>query len=141
MNHSPKIVRWNYCITIPLGTMNILLERIILVEDDPIISWQMTRHLHKLGYRVLDVFTDYQEAEIEIYQHRPDLVISNLRLADGWVDAMYLKMIVRNTHKLIICTALSNASMYLDILHKLPISILYKPFAMCQLEKFLENMT
>ena len=126
---------------IPLLTMNILLERIILVEDDPVISWQMTRQLDKLGYRILAVFSDFQEAEIEIYQHRPDLVITNLRLTDGWVDAMYLKMIVRNTHRLIICTALSNASMYLDIMNKLPISILYKPFAMCQLEKLLENLT
>ena len=57
--------------------------RILLVEDDALIGMFMAELLVYLGYEVYPVETTESGAVSAAARHRPDLIIIDMRLADG----------------------------------------------------------
>jgi CheY-like chemotaxis protein len=70
------------------------MTRILLVEDDDIVSRVATWRLEKLGYEVCGRATNSSDAVNMAMQHHPDLVLMDIKIAgpsDGISTAKVLK--------------------------------------------------
>jgi len=68
--------------------------RIMVVEDEPIISHNITRHLEYLGYRISGVASSADQAQVIIAQSGADVVLMDIHL-DGAVDGISLASIIQ----------------------------------------------
>jgi CheY-like chemotaxis protein len=66
-------------------------ERILVVEDEPIVALQLKENLERLGYFVPDVVDSGEDVVPSVARNRPDLLLVDIHLrggADG-IDAAY----------------------------------------------------
>jgi CheY-like chemotaxis protein len=61
--------------------------RILIVEDEPIIAWDLQRRLTRLGYVVLGSVSSGQDALEKALALKPDLILMDIRLA-GTMDGI-----------------------------------------------------
>jgi CheY-like chemotaxis protein len=54
--------------------------RILIVEDEHIIAWDLERRLTRLGYAVLGIVSSGQDAIEKALELRPDLILMDIRL-------------------------------------------------------------
>jgi DNA-binding response OmpR family regulator len=68
--------------------------KIIVIEDEPIISWQIELIASELGHNVLGIATTRDQALKMMDGQAPDIVLADVRLADGssGVDAVSKKL-------------------------------------------------
>ncbi len=57
--------------------------RIVLVDDEDLLSWCIATELEAKGYEVKRA-SSYQEGKLALAQATPDLVICDQGLPDGW---------------------------------------------------------
>ncbi|MDR9416699.1 MAG: response regulator [Gracilimonas sp.] len=64
--------------------------KIIVVEDDKVLSLLLTKMIERLGYEVLDIITKGSDAVQKIPSLNPDLVLMDIMLEDNvdGIDAM-----------------------------------------------------
>lgn len=67
-----------WAITAPPGPADILI-----IEDEMLTALDMSMMMHDLGHRVLGIAASAREAEMLLEEGRPDLILSDLRLAAG----------------------------------------------------------
>ncbi|MDD1777293.1 MAG: response regulator [Candidatus Helarchaeota archaeon] len=62
-----------------------MAKKILVVDDEPDLLKVVTFRLKKIGYDIIEA-TDGQKAIALIQEHRPDLILLDLRLPviDGW---------------------------------------------------------
>jgi CheY-like chemotaxis protein len=66
-------------------------EKILVVEDEPIVALQLKEYLERLGYSVPDVVESGASVVPSVARHQPDLLLVDIHLrggADG-IDAAY----------------------------------------------------
>lgn len=56
--------------------------KLIIVEDDKVLSLLLSKMVERLGYDVLEIITKGQEAIKKIQEHKPDLVLMDIMLED-----------------------------------------------------------
>lgn len=56
---------------------------VLIVEDEPLIAMDLERIVGGSGHRVLAVARTAREAVAQAREHRPDLVLCDVHLADG----------------------------------------------------------
>ena len=57
--------------------------RVLVVEDELIIAWELSDMLTRLGHEVCGVAVDTAEALALAMQHRPDVVLMDVMLRRG----------------------------------------------------------
>ncbi|WP_207456721.1 response regulator [Azospirillum sp. SYSU D00513] len=67
----------------PGGTLATRRLRLLVVEDEAIPALLMEQTLTALGYEVCDIADSESSALQAVEQHRPDLILMDIRLAEG----------------------------------------------------------
>lgn len=57
--------------------------KVLIIEDEPIISLDLRSIMHELGHEVTAIATTYDEAVLAAQRNRPGLVLADIKLADG----------------------------------------------------------
>jgi len=57
--------------------------RILVIEDDPLISWQIERLVAQLGHQLVGIATTRRQATKYFGVDLPDIIIADVQLADG----------------------------------------------------------
>ena len=60
-----------------------LATDVLIIEDEPIIALDLTRLVRELGHRVAATAATRDEAVAAAREHKPGLVLADIRLADG----------------------------------------------------------
>ncbi len=56
---------------------------VLIIEDEPLIAIDLQRILQDLGHRVTSIARTHHDAMAAAAQHKPGLVLADIRLADG----------------------------------------------------------
>lgn len=119
--------------------MNTTPYKVAVIEDDPINCWQLRRQLEFNGCQVVGHFDSYLEAEDLLCDLFPDIIISNLKLTDGWVDDCFLNMLEGHSMHVIILTGLRDLSLH-SLFDRPFFHYLFKPYTGLQLTYCLEEI-
>jgi len=114
--------------------------RVAVIEDDPINCWQLRRQLESNGCQVVGQFDSYLEAESMIAELFPDIIISNLKLSDGWVDDYYLNVLEGHSLHVIILTGLRDLTLHMPVGDRTLFHYLFKPYTYLQLASCLNEI-
>lgn len=69
--------------------------RILIVEDDKVLSLLLSKMIERLGYEVIDVVTKGQDAIEQVEKTSPDLVLMDIMLEDD-IDGIDAMIALRN---------------------------------------------
>lgn len=80
--------------------------RILIVEDEAIIAWQLAEMVEQLGYEVSGTVASEEEAVQAAVDTRPDLILMDVRLRGGGDGISAAETIRRHSHvPIVFCTA------------------------------------
>ena len=113
--------------------------RIVVVEDDRIVSRDIQEQLHRLGYAVAGVAVSGEEAIEVARRERPGLVLMDIRL-EGALDGIEAAEAIRRTFRIpvIFLTAYADDDTVRRATHAEPFGYLLKPFEDQQLRTTIE---
>ena len=114
-----------------------MAKKILVVDDEPDLLKVVTFRLRKLGYDIIEA-TAGQKAIALIQEHRPDLILLDLRLPimDGWEVCRRVKADDQLKHIPIIILTASAGALNSEMTKELKAEyLLVKPF---EPEKLLE---
>mgnify|MGYP001466596553 FL=1 len=114
-----------------------MAKKILVVDDEPDLLKVVTFRLRKLGYDIIEA-TDGQKAIALIQEHRPDLILLDLRLPimDGWEVCRRVKADDQLKHIPIVFLTASVGALNSEMTKELKAEyLLVKPF---EPEKLLE---
>jgi CheY-like chemotaxis protein len=103
--------------------------RILIVDDDTIITHLISTMLQKKGYNIVGIITSGEEAIIRSAELNPDLVIMDIRLAgklDGMDAARYIFQLFH--YPIIFITGISDEEHLKCAKYSQPYGIVFKPF-------------
>ena len=66
------------------STADATVARLLIVEDEPIVGWQLSEAIEDLGYEVCGIAADADEAVRLAVEHEPDLILMGMF---GWSEA------------------------------------------------------
>jgi CheY-like chemotaxis protein len=114
--------------------------RILIVEDELLIAWDLERRLSRLGYAVLGTASSGQDAVEKALELRPELILMDIRLP-GDMDGIEAAARIRAQ----LPTAIVYMTAYADeptVQHALasdPATLLRKPLHNSELQRALER--
>ncbi|WP_321506161.1 response regulator [uncultured Methanoregula sp.] len=109
-------------------------SRILIVDDDPIITKLISIMLQKKGYHVVGVVASGEESILRAAELNPDLVIMDVSLAgemDGLDAAHYIFQLFQ--YPIIFITAMSEEELFERAKYSQPYGIIFKPFTMLEI--------
>ncbi|MFA4877629.1 MAG: response regulator [Methanoregula sp.] len=110
------------------------IPRILIVDDDPIITKLISIMLQKKNYNVVGVVASGEESILKAAELNPDLVIMDVSLAgemDGLDAAHYIFQLFQ--YPIIFITATSEEELFERAKFSQPYGIIFKPFTMLEL--------
>ena len=75
-------------------------ERILIVEDEKIISLDLQRRLEKFDYNVVGLCTTGREAVDQAAELKPDIILMDIMLAGGDIDGIDAAKIVKEQNQI-----------------------------------------
>jgi CheY-like chemotaxis protein len=108
--------------------------RILIVDDDPIITKLISMMLQKKGYHVAGIVATGEESILKAAELNPDLVIMDVSLAgemDGLDAAHYIFQLFQ--YPIIFITAHSEEELFERAKYSQPYGIIFKPFTMVEI--------
>jgi CheY-like chemotaxis protein len=108
--------------------------RILIVDDDPIITHLVSTMLQKKGYTIVSVVTTGEEAVIRAAELAPDLVIMDVNLSgsmDGMDAAHYIFQLFHSP--ILFITGISDEQLLDRVTCSRPYGIVFKPFTAIQI--------
>lgn len=114
--------------------------KILLVEDEMIIADYMQECLQNLGYKVLDICINYNEAVEALAQHKPDIVLLDITLKGSKTGIDLAKYIQENYNIPFVFASSHNDKNTIDKAKTtLPYAYLIKPFSQEDLYAVIET--
>jgi CheY-like chemotaxis protein len=115
--------------------------RILIVEDEHIIAWDLQRRLIRLGYAVLGLVSSGEEAIAQALELRPDLILMDIRLP-GDMDGIEAAERIRAQLQTVIVymTAYADEPTVQRATASGPVMLLRKPFSISELQEALERV-
>jgi two-component system, response regulator PdtaR len=113
--------------------------RILIVDDDSIITHLISTMLQKKGYNIVGIVTSGEEAIIRSAELNPDLVIMDIRLSgklDGMDAANYIFQFFH--YPIIFITGISDEEMLERAKYSQPYGIVFKPFTQVEISTNVE---
>jgi len=104
-------------------------SRILIVDDDPIITKLISIMLQKKGYNIVGVVASGEEAILKAAELNPDLIIMDVSLAgqmDGLDAAHYIFQLFH--YPIIFITGISEEERLERVKYSRPYGIIFKPF-------------
>jgi two-component SAPR family response regulator len=117
--------------------MRVKIFRVIVMEDDPLISWQLEKQLAFLAFDNVHFLESRSQSFRYLEMHNVDLIITNLRLMDGWLTSQELQAMKTHSNHMLITTGFRNDLLQNHPNPKTSFSYLYKPYTFYQLKKFI----
>lgn len=118
---------------------NLKESTVLLIEDEAIIAWEVEAKLRKWGIGYIIVKESMEESRDLLLSNHCDIIISNLRLIDGWIDYHFAELLKKGKTHLILLTGLSSMDMHKVDWRPIKPKFLFKPFTSLQLKKVLEH--
>ena len=114
-------------------------QKILIVEDDPIISMELSHRLNRSGYDVVDAVATGEDAIKKSSGLFPDLILMDIHI-DGKIDGIETAEIIRSTQDIpiIYLTAFSDEKTLERAKITEPYGFLIKPFEQRELETTIE---
>lgn len=114
-------------------------EKILIVDDEVVVAEDIRRQLRSLGYVVVGVVASGSEAVQLAAQHRPDLILMDIKLK-GQIDGIDAARTIQSQYGIpvIYLTAFSDEETLERARHTLPLAYLIKPFVSSDLRAALE---
>lgn len=119
------------------GTM--AQEKILIVDDEAVVAEDIRRQLRALGYVVVGVVDSGSEAVELAGEHRPDLILMDIKLK-GPLDGIEAARTIQSHYGIpvIYVTAFSDEDTLERARYTLPLAYLIKPFVSSDLRAALE---
>ncbi|ULA60373.1 MAG: Putative Response regulator [Nitrospira sp.] len=114
-------------------------EKILIVDDEVVVAEDIRRQLRSLGYIVVGVVASGSEAVDLAGEHRPDLILMDIKLK-GPLDGIDAARTIQARYgtPVIYLTAFSDEDTLERARHTLPLAYLIKPFVSSDLRAALE---
>lgn len=114
-------------------------EKILIVDDEVVVAEDIRRQLRSLGYVVVGVVASGSEAVQLAGEHRPDLILMDIKLK-GQIDGIDAARTIQAQYGIpvIYLTAFSDEETLERARHTLPLAYLIKPFVSSDLRAALE---
>lgn len=109
-----------------------------MIEDEPVIAWELERKLNLWGFKDAIVRESMEESREILVNGSCDIVISNLKLIDGWIDHDFVQLLNQGKTHLIILTGLGNENLHELDWSPIHPSFLFKPYTSFQLKRILQ---
>jgi CheY-like chemotaxis protein len=114
-------------------------NKILIVEDEAVVSLDISRRLEKMGYEVIGRIASGEEAIAVIQEERPDLVLMDINL-QGEMDGIETATTLYKEHNLpvIYLTAYAGESTLERAKESKPYGYILKPFKERELHAAIE---
>lgn len=114
-------------------------EKILIVDDEVVVAEDIRRQLRSLGYVVVGVVASGSEAVDLAGEHRPDLILMDIKLK-GPLDGIDAARTIHSRYGIpvIYLTAFSDEDTLERARHTLPLAYLIKPFVSSDLRAALD---
>ena len=113
--------------------------RILIVEDEAITAMMLKQSLIASGFEVLGVAATGEDAIIAAKKSPPDLVLMDIRLADG-IDGITAAVTINNNIPIIFMTAFVDKVTITRAREIRPVAILEKPLNMTELVSLISTV-
>ena len=122
--------------------MNIKNMRVAVLEDDPLISFHLQIQLSLLKVEKVFFFESRSQGLHYLNREKVDLIITNLRLIDGWLSFHELTEIASFCTPILILTGFRDDLMQCHpiLSTKTSLTYLFKPYNFYQLKKSLFSL-
>ncbi|MCB0685367.1 MAG: hypothetical protein KDC53_02545 [Saprospiraceae bacterium] len=122
--------------------VKLISMRIMVIEDNPVISWMLKNQLEILGAVDIRIYEDFFSAFVDLESYIPDLIITNLQALDGWIDSFDFNLLQKKSRYLLVITGLANSDLHPVVIDDsgAATGILYKPFSSPQLCRALQEI-
>jgi DNA-binding NarL/FixJ family response regulator len=119
------------------------MRKILIIEDEYLIAWDLQESLEKMGYLILDICSSVAEAKEAITKHKPEGIICDINLHSE-EDGIMLMENTKHNHnfEIIYLTASHDKETIRRAMASGACYYLVKPFSKQQLQgamAFLEN--
>lgn len=113
--------------------------KILIVEDELIIAEDVRNMLSSIGYEVIDVAMDFDDAVAILEKQKPDLILLDVNL-NSHKDGIDLAELINEKHKIpfIFTTSYSDSATLTRAKNTHPVNYLVKPFKKEQLYSTIE---
>lgn len=113
--------------------------RILIVEDEPIVSLDLKQELEELGCEVVGVAESAEEAIAAAEHRRPDLALMDIRIVGG-MDGIQTAQLLRTAYEIpsVFLTSYSDETTILRASRQMPYGYLTKPFQSAELHATLQ---
>ena len=114
-------------------------EKILIVDDEVVVAEDIRRQLRSLGYVVVGVVSSGTEAVDLAGEHRPDLILMDIKLK-GQLDGIEAARTIQLRYGIpvIYLTAFSDEETLKRARHTLPLAYLIKPFVSSDLRAAID---
>ena len=104
-------------------------KRILIVEDEPLIAFDLSDFLQSLGYKVLAICHDSETALDKIHIHQPDLVLLDIHI-EGSKDGIQVAQSIREQYDIpyVFLTSFSDEMTLGKAGETMPYGYIVKPF-------------
>ncbi|NND31669.1 MAG: hypothetical protein HKN76_03695 [Saprospiraceae bacterium] len=120
--------------------MEVKKHTVIVAEDDPIIAWQIKKLLIPWSNLEQLYFDNAEAATIQLNLQCPNLIITNLKLAHGWINPDFLQVLRQCDCQVIIMTGLCDIRLQPDLSVLVSPNFLYKPFNSVQFRECIASL-
>jgi DNA-binding NtrC family response regulator len=119
--------------------MNSKLE-ILVLDDEEIVCIRLKTVLEKSGY-IVETYTDSRQAKTRIEQHRFDIVVTDLKMAN--IDGLELFQIAKAKWpecEVVLITGFATVEVTREALQKGVRDVIAKPFKIAQFKKIIDQV-
>ncbi len=117
---------------------------VAVIEDDPIIAHHLAKILRSMNFsniQYFDAWLDVEDWLSDVKENIPvRLIISNLKLMDGWIDDYSITLFESIADRVIIFSGLNEKFAQRTIAQLSPGAVLFKPFSSKQLRDVIREM-
>jgi DNA-binding NtrC family response regulator len=113
---------------------------ILVLDDEEIVCMRLKSPLDKSGY-IVECYCDSRKAKSRIEQHRFDIVITDLKMAN--VDGLQLFQLAHDKWpdcEIIIITGFATVDVTREALHKGVRDVIAKPFKIAEFIKIIDQL-
>jgi CheY-like chemotaxis protein len=114
--------------------------KILILESQLIVASDVSLQLSKLGYDVIGINTQSEEALKTIENNRPDIILMNIGMR-GKVNGIKVAQIILETYQIpvVFLSAHTDQDIFKQVIHIQPYAFITKPFDKKDLQRGIET--
>ena len=113
-------------------------QKILIIEDEPIISSDIIAQLYKCGNYNVEAIDNGDQINSDCVG-KYDLILCNHKLSNGWIDQLLINKLRQMSEHIVFITGIRECEKKNKSNQRDQYEILYKPFSFYQLKKVLQQ--